>query len=191
VNVCCDFCYPYAFILDVCQLFTDARASMRIQCLRRRFCQPKSFYAHAEMLWGLWFHSRALDRPVWLAFTLLLLVLAMGESHARIPRTRKIVCTPSEASGTFFLATLPSPRPLGGSPRIQNISLESDIFAEGSRRRKHRVRSNRSFHVLKPAQQQLERCKPTCSDFFIVHASDLSLCSFSFQWQLGKQPRSC
>jgi hypothetical protein len=69
--------------------FSWMRSQHAIQRLRSGFHEPKTSHAHEKMLWHRWFHPKTVDRSVLLAFTLLLIVLAMqhsrGESHA--PKT--------------------------------------------------------------------------------------------------------
>jgi hypothetical protein len=144
VTVCCDFCYPYAFILHVWPPFHGCQSQHAIRCLRRGFYQPKSFHAHAEMLWDAWFHSRTLDRSVWLAFTLLLVVFAIqhsrGESYAPEKSYTRHLCFPSHFSGHNDLASPP-----WSIPTDLEHSMRFRHFPRESRPSKIRVRPNGVF----------------------------------------------
>jgi hypothetical protein len=71
------------------------------------FHEPEKSNVDAEMLWHGYFHEstveRSVCRPVFLAFTLLLILLAMQHSRC----TPKIMHTPSKVSDTFCLPRCP------------------------------------------------------------------------------------
>jgi hypothetical protein len=141
VNVCCDFCHLFAFISHVWSPSHGCRSKQTMQCLQRRFHQPKTFHAHAEVLWDLWFHSRTLDRSVWLAFTLLLVVLATqhsrGESHAPEKLYTRHLSFPTHFSGHGDLAL-----PGWSIPIDSEYSMRFRDFPRESRPSKSRVRPN-------------------------------------------------
>ncbi len=126
------------FVLRVCLhfaclvIFSWMPSQQAIQRLRSGFHQPETSHTHAEMLWHGSLYLNTMDRSVWCAFTLLFIVLAIQHSRGGSNASKKL-CTCHLIFQHIFLATIPSSRPVGGSPRIENIAYNSDIILENSR----------------------------------------------------------
>jgi hypothetical protein len=88
------------------------------------------------MLWRCWFHLDAVNTSVWQASMFLWLYLRTPGFQGRILCARNISPMASEDSAPYFCdnaATMTLPRPVRGSPRIQNMACDSDLLLENSR----------------------------------------------------------
>jgi hypothetical protein len=163
--------------------FSWMRSERVIQRLWCGFHEPEKSHAHTEMVLHGYFHESTVERSVartfFLAFSLLLIVLAMqhsrGEAHAL-----KKSCTCHPRFPTHFcwpfgpyLARLEDPMPWEHSMRFR-------YFFREFKAQKNQVRSNSAFHASISAQWHLERCKPACPHFYF----------FSMQWPGSESPLS-
>ena len=135
MNVCCDLCYPCAFISLVWSLFTDSRASKRFSALRtdflskkRQMYQQRCFGAAGTIIAPCISPLGWLSRYCWLC-----LRCSFLGSNPMLPKNRTHA---NRGLRHIFPAVMSLPRPVGGSPRIQSIALDSNSFPESSRHKK-------------------------------------------------------
>jgi hypothetical protein len=102
LNVCCDLCYPCAFISHVWSPFHGCQSQPGIHRFRSRFHEPKPSHAHKQMLWRRWFHLDAVNTSVWPASMFLWLYLRTPGFQGRILCARNIVPMASEDSEPSF-----------------------------------------------------------------------------------------
>ena len=85
-NVCCDLCYPCAFISHVWSSFHGCLSQQAIPRFTNQFHQPIISHTHVKLLWHRCFHGKTVDRSFWLTFALQLVLLPIqhsrSESHA-------------------------------------------------------------------------------------------------------------
>jgi hypothetical protein len=102
LNVCCDLCYPCAFISHVWSPFHGCQSQPGIHRFRSGFHEPKTSHAHTQMLWRRWFHLDAVNTSVWQASMFLWLYLRTPGFQGRILCVRNISPMASEDSAPYF-----------------------------------------------------------------------------------------
>ncbi len=140
--------------------FSWMRSQPAIQRLRSGFYELKTSNVHQEMLWHRWFHPSTVGRSVWHASMFLRLHL-----RCSIPGVNnmhpKHLANGARDFRTMFLATMSSSRQVGGSPRIQNIALDSDILVENSRHQNIEYDSIEHLTIWIQQKDTSNHAKPT------------------------------
>jgi hypothetical protein len=164
VNVCGDLCYQCAFISHVWSPFHGCGASLQSSAWREDFMNPKHHmhmkrcFDIAGFIQKLWIGLLCwLSRYCWLC--LRCSIPGLNHTHSN-NRT-----TPSEISQSFFLPQC-LPLPVGGSLRIQNIALDTDIFLDNSRHQNIEYDWIELYASWIQQKDTSNHAKPTCPHFF-------------------------
>jgi hypothetical protein len=129
LNVCCVLCIRVPSFRMFGHLFMDARASLGFIALGADFMNPKH-HMHIHICFGF---AGAISM-LWIGLFGWLPCFCDSTSSipGANPMTPKKVRMSSEDS-KHISARMSLPRPVGGSPRIQNMACDSDLLLENSR----------------------------------------------------------